>query len=103
MKSVGVKILKNKLSYYLQAVRAGDVVYVTDRDEVIAEIRQPTVAHAHGLSRWETLLNDLDRKGLVVRARSHLVPPVKTKRKVPKEKAPSLDVMTLLSATREDR
>lgn len=42
MKSVGIKVLKDKLSSYLKLVRQGEVVLVTDRDEVIAEIRQPT-------------------------------------------------------------
>jgi prevent-host-death family protein len=39
MKSVGVKTLKARLSEYLRLVRAGEVVLVTDRDEVVAELR----------------------------------------------------------------
>lgn len=39
MKVVGVKELKAKLSEYLQLVRRGEVVLVTDRDEVVAELR----------------------------------------------------------------
>ena len=42
MKSVGIKALKDKLSAYLKLVRAGEIVLVTDRDEVIAEIRRPS-------------------------------------------------------------
>ena len=39
MKSVGVKTLKARLSEYLRLVRAGETVLVTDRDEVVAELR----------------------------------------------------------------
>jgi antitoxin (DNA-binding transcriptional repressor) of toxin-antitoxin stability system len=36
---VGTKELKNRLSYYLRKVRAGERVYVADRGRVIAELR----------------------------------------------------------------
>jgi len=39
MRVVGVKELKAKLSEYLRLVRRGEVVLVTDRDEVVAELR----------------------------------------------------------------
>ncbi len=42
MKAVGVKKLKTHLSEYLRLVRAGETVLVTDRDEVIAELRPAT-------------------------------------------------------------
>jgi antitoxin (DNA-binding transcriptional repressor) of toxin-antitoxin stability system len=38
---VGTKELKNRLSHYLRQVRAGEVLRVTDRDVVVAEIRSP--------------------------------------------------------------
>ena len=38
MKAVGVKVLKAKLSEYLRLVKAGEVVLVTERDEVVAEL-----------------------------------------------------------------
>jgi antitoxin (DNA-binding transcriptional repressor) of toxin-antitoxin stability system len=41
MKTVGIKRLKARLSEYLRAVRRGEVVVVTDRDEVVAELRAP--------------------------------------------------------------
>lgn len=37
--NVGVKALKNSLSRYLRAVRAGETVLVTERGKVIAELR----------------------------------------------------------------
>jgi antitoxin (DNA-binding transcriptional repressor) of toxin-antitoxin stability system len=41
MKTVGVRELKNRLSAYLRAVRAGESVLVTDRGEVVAEVSPP--------------------------------------------------------------
>ena len=43
MKSVGVKQLKSRLSEYLRLVQSGETVLVTDRDEVVAELRPPSV------------------------------------------------------------
>ncbi len=37
--NVGTKDLKNRLSHYLRKVKGGEVVRVTDRGEVVAEIR----------------------------------------------------------------
>ncbi len=39
MKAVGIKALKARLSEYLRMVKAGDVVLVTEREQVIAELR----------------------------------------------------------------
>ena len=39
VKAVGVKILKAKLSEYLRLVKAGETVLITERDEVVAELR----------------------------------------------------------------
>ncbi|MBV8849848.1 MAG: type II toxin-antitoxin system Phd/YefM family antitoxin [Methylobacteriaceae bacterium] len=41
MRSVGLKVLKNKLSEYVRLAAAGEVVRVTDRDRVVAEIVPP--------------------------------------------------------------
>lgn len=42
MKAIGVRELKNHLSEYLRAVRRGERVLITDRGQVIAELRQPS-------------------------------------------------------------
>jgi antitoxin (DNA-binding transcriptional repressor) of toxin-antitoxin stability system len=39
MKTVGVKVLKARLSEYLRLVKAGEVVLVTELDVVVAELR----------------------------------------------------------------
>jgi prevent-host-death family protein len=46
MKVIGVKALKARLSEYLRAVRRGETILVTDRDEVIAELRPASRAGA---------------------------------------------------------
>lgn len=42
MKAVGIRELKNRLSEYLRLVRNGEEILVTDRGEVVAELRQPS-------------------------------------------------------------
>ena len=46
-KAVGVKRLRAKLSEYLRLVKSGETILVTERDEVVAELRparrQPAV------------------------------------------------------------
>jgi antitoxin (DNA-binding transcriptional repressor) of toxin-antitoxin stability system len=41
MKAVGIRELKNRLSEYVRLVRAGEEVLVTDRGDVVAELRAP--------------------------------------------------------------
>ncbi len=41
--AIGIRELKAKLSACLQLVKAGEVVLVTDRGHVVAELRRPTV------------------------------------------------------------
>src|SRR5207245_759469 len=41
MRSVGIKVLKNKLSEYVRLAASGETVLVTDRDRVVAEIVPP--------------------------------------------------------------
>ena len=64
MKAVAVKELKNKLSVYLREVRQGEVVLVTDRGKVVAEIRRPSVEAVVG-TREQTLAQ-LHAEGLIV-------------------------------------
>jgi prevent-host-death family protein len=54
MKAVGVRDLKAHLSGYLREVSAGEVVLVTDRGRVVAELRAPAEAE------WQE--TDLDRR-----------------------------------------
>jgi len=42
MKVVGIKELKNKLSEYVRLAKAGEIVLISDRGDVVAELRAPT-------------------------------------------------------------
>lgn len=59
---VGTKDLKNRLSHYLRKVRHGEVVRVTDRGQVVAEIRAVTPAPEEDEG---AALADLEAAGLV--------------------------------------
>jgi antitoxin (DNA-binding transcriptional repressor) of toxin-antitoxin stability system len=41
MKAVGIRELKDRLSEYLRAVQKGEEILVTDRGDVVAELRRP--------------------------------------------------------------
>lgn len=69
MKAVGVKKLKAKLSEYLRAVKAGETLLVTDRDEVIAEIR-PVSGRLPPRDGIEDVLEGLAQAGELQRART---------------------------------
>lgn len=43
IRTTNIRALKDRLSAYLRDVQRGDVILVTDRGRVVAEIRQPTV------------------------------------------------------------
>ncbi len=61
MRSVGLKVLKNKLSEYVRLAAGGETVLVTDRDRVVAELVPPR----EGRSAWlaDAVLAEAVRKG----------------------------------------
>lgn len=65
MKAVAIKELKNRLSAYLREVQGGEVVLVTDRGRVVAELRQPSPGTP--LTAHERAIEQLAAEGLVVR------------------------------------
>ena len=67
MKVVGVKQLKARLSEYVRLVKAGETILVTDRDEVVAELR-PARRQRRVEEDWEDLLESLADAGEVTRA-----------------------------------
>ncbi|HEX9562923.1 MAG TPA: hypothetical protein VF981_03100 [Gemmatimonadaceae bacterium] len=60
MRTVGLKILKNKLSEYIRVVASGETVLVTDRDRVVAELRPP---QGRGPLTSDALLAEAMRRG----------------------------------------
>lgn len=99
MKVVGVKELKARLSEYLRMVRAGETVLVTDRDEVVAELR-PATKGSIMRDDLEGAMEALAEAGEVTRA----VPPVAGWRWAPAGLGlPAGTAARLLDAEREDR
>ncbi len=64
MKTAGVRELKAHLSGYLRDVQRGDVVLVTDRGRVVAELRPPGAAEA-GASPSDLAYRKLVDRGLL--------------------------------------
>jgi len=61
MRSVGLKVLKNKLSEYVRLAAGGETVLVTDRDHVVAEIVPPQAGRSSVLA--DALLAEAVREG----------------------------------------
>jgi antitoxin (DNA-binding transcriptional repressor) of toxin-antitoxin stability system len=96
MRSVGLKVLKNKLSEYVRLAAGGETVLVTDRDRVVAEIVPPQGGRSPLLA--DALLAEAVREGW-------LRPPVLHRSGLPPRKpvAPFRALMQELERDREDR
>ena len=101
MKSVGIKVLKDNLSKYLRMVRDGDIVLVTDRDEVIAEIQSPQRLVSASATRWDLFLRQEERRGSVRRPKAGPVPSIDELRKLPRP-VERVDLQRLLDQVRSD-
>jgi prevent-host-death family protein len=67
MKAVGVKALKARLSEYLRMVKSGEVILITEREEVVAELR-PARRQQRPAGDVEEALEDMADRGEVTRA-----------------------------------
>jgi len=67
MKVVGIKQLKARLSEYVRLAKAGETVLVTERDEVVAELR-PSRRRTPLADRLEELLEALAAAGEISRS-----------------------------------
>ncbi|HEY2931679.1 MAG TPA: prevent-host-death protein [Acidobacteriota bacterium] len=67
MKAVGIKQLKAKLSEYVRLAKAGDTILVTDREEIVAELR-PARRQPYYPESLEEVLDSLAGTGEVTRA-----------------------------------
>ena len=97
IKTVGIKELKNKLSAYLRDVRSGVRVLVSDRNRVIAELREPRAAYGADAT-IDPQLADWIEAGIVT-------PPSLKKIPLPKSpvKLPRLDIEAMIDADRKDK
>ena len=97
MQTVGIKLLKNDLSRYIRAAQAGEIVQVTDRGRVVAEIspsRAPE-GQTEAERQWATMI----AQGIVAPARNPLEgPPRRGRMRLRFE-----ELMADQTADREDR
>jgi antitoxin (DNA-binding transcriptional repressor) of toxin-antitoxin stability system len=93
MRSVGIKVLKNKLSEYIRLAASGETVLVTDRDRVVAEIVPPGPGRTPLMS--DALLLDAVRQGWIT-------PPLVVRRELPARK-PIMTIEEVLGALQRDR
>lgn len=63
MRSIGLKVLKNRLSEYVRLAASGETVLVTDRDRVVAELRPPREGRSPLLA--DALLAEAMRRGWI--------------------------------------
>jgi antitoxin (DNA-binding transcriptional repressor) of toxin-antitoxin stability system len=96
VRSVGLKVLKNKLSEYIRLAASGETVLVTDRDRVVAEISPPGAGRGEWLA--DVHLAALVREGI-------LRPPLVPRGTVPPRKpvCPTEELLRELDEDRQDR
>ncbi len=93
MRSVGLKVLKNKLSEYVRLAENGETVLVTDRDRVVAELIPPR--SGRGMEVADAHLADAVRRGWI---RPPLMP-----RDGPPPRAPVMTFDELMGDVAQDR
>jgi antitoxin (DNA-binding transcriptional repressor) of toxin-antitoxin stability system len=93
MRSVGIKLLKNRLSEYVRLAAGGETVLVTDRDRVVAELGPPAPGRSPLVS--DALLLDAMRQGWIS-------PPLSATGDLPARK-PVMKLSEILHDLREDR
>ncbi|MCC6318112.1 MAG: prevent-host-death protein [Gemmatimonadaceae bacterium] len=92
MRSVGLKVLKNRLSEYVRLAAGGETVLVTDHDRVVAELRPPS---GRGPSVSDAYLASAVREGI-------MTPPLLT-RDGPPDRQPIGALEHILSGLEGDR
>lgn len=93
MRSVGIKVLKNKLSEYVRIAASGETVLVTDRDRVVAEIIPPRA------DRGQTLADAQFAEAV----RTGLIRPPVLARNAPPRSAPIASTEQILDELAQDR
>ena len=77
MRKVGIKTLKNEFSKHLRAVAAGETIFGTDRNRVVAELRppQPDEGGDEAARNWARMI----REGIVTPAKRPFTEPMPTR------------------------
>jgi antitoxin (DNA-binding transcriptional repressor) of toxin-antitoxin stability system len=63
MRAVDIKRLKSQLSEYIRLAATGEIVLITDRDRIVAELRPPSASRAEEAPN--ALLAEAVRRGLI--------------------------------------
>jgi prevent-host-death family protein len=90
MKLVNIAELKNRLGFYLRAVRRGEPVLIRDRDRVIARIEPAGEQAAAGGGER---LGELERRGIVRRGSGRLTPELLARRVRPRRPADAVGAL----------
>lgn len=101
MKSVGIKRLKAQLSEYVRLAKAGETILVTERDEVVAELR-PSRRQLKVETEIDDILAQLADAGELTRSSTPLstwAPNFRTK----KNRLPAGSAIHILDELRGDR
>lgn len=93
MRSVGLKMLKNRLSEYVRLAADGETVLVTDRDRVVAELVPPRAGRSPSVH--DALLAEAVRQGW-------LSPPAH-RQGAPPPRKPVASTDEILQALEDDR
>jgi antitoxin (DNA-binding transcriptional repressor) of toxin-antitoxin stability system len=93
MRSVGIKVLKNRLYEYIRLAAGGETVLVTDRDRVVAKLGPPGPDRGPLVS--DALLVDAIRQGWIR-------PPLKAGKEPPIRK-PVMRLVEILKDLHDDR
>ena len=93
MKTVGLKVLKNKLSEYVRIAASGETVQVTDRGRVVVEMNASQPTHKHG--KKESVIERGIREGWIT--------PAKNPRSGPPPSKPVMTFEELMEDLQRDR
>lgn len=94
MRSVGIKVLNNRLSEYVRLAASGETVLITDRDRVVAKIGPPRETRSPVLA--DAMLAEAVRNGW-------LRPPVSSRASMPPRPEPVAPLHELLAELQADR
>ena len=97
VRTVGLKVLKNKLSEYVRIASQGETVLIADRDRVVAELVPPQPGRAESVA--DAVLASFVREGVVSPALTG--PGTRPRTPPPTEKL--RDLLADLDADRADR
>ena len=97
MRAVGLKELKNRLSEYVRLAAGGEVVLVTDRDRIVAELGPPRAERSPVLA--DAVLAEAVRRGWLTPAMLPADTPMPARRPV----APLAEILADLEDDRADR